>query len=99
RDLEARGHRFRTNSDTEIVVHLYEEMGDAFVSEIDGMFALAVWDARRERLVLARDRFGKKPLLYADEGDRLGFGSEFPALLAGGGLSRELDLDALDAYL
>jgi asparagine synthase (glutamine-hydrolysing) len=99
RDLEARGHRFRTSSDTEVIAHLYEEKGDAFVADLDGMSALALWDSRRGRLLLARDRFGKKPLLYVDEGERLRFGSEFQALLAGGDLSLELDVDALDAYL
>jgi asparagine synthase (glutamine-hydrolysing) len=63
RRLEANGHHLATGSDTECVVHLYEELGEAFVKELDGMFALAVWDDRRKRLILARDRFGKKPLL------------------------------------
>jgi asparagine synthetase B (glutamine-hydrolysing) len=97
RDLEARGHRFRTSSDTEVIVHLYEDKGDAFVADLEGMFALALWDARRERLLLAPDRFGKKPLLYVDEGERFRFGSEFRALLAAGDLPLDLDLDALDA--
>ena len=66
--LEAAGHRLATNSDTECLVHLYEDIGDAFVSELEGMFALALWDDRRKKLVLARDRFGKKPLLYAEDG-------------------------------
>ncbi len=99
RDLEARGHRFRTSSDTEVIVHLYEDKGDAFVADLEGMFALALWDTRRERLVLARDRFGKKPLLYADDGRHLRFGSEFQGLLAGGDMPLELDPEALDAYL
>src|SRR5437016_643327 len=64
-----------------------------------GMLALAVWDVRRERLILARDRFGKKPLLYADQPDRLRFASEFQGLMASGDLPLEIDLDALDAYL
>ena len=99
RGLESRGHRFRTSSDTEVIVHLYEEKGEGFVADLDGMFALAVWDTRRERLVLARDRFGKKPLLYADQGPDLRFGSEFSALLADEAVPRELDPEALDAYL
>jgi asparagine synthase (glutamine-hydrolysing) len=97
--LEASGHRFATHSDTEILVHLYEEMGDDFVRELDGMFALALWDDRRKRLLLARDRFGKKPLLYAEDGGRLWFGSEFQAILADPSVRRDIDFDALDEYL
>ena len=97
--LEASGHKFATHSDTEILVHLYEEMGDEFVRELDGMFALALWDDRRKRLLLARDRFGKKPLLYADVGGRLSFGSEFQAILADPSIRRDIDYDALDEYL
>jgi asparagine synthase (glutamine-hydrolysing) len=97
--LEASGHRFSTRSDTEVIVHLYEEMGPDFVAELDGMFALALWDRRNERLVLARDRFGKKPLLYADRGGRLSFASEFSGLLVDGGIDTTLDSEALDYYL
>jgi asparagine synthase (glutamine-hydrolysing) len=97
--LESSGHRFATHSDTEILVHLYEEMGDDFVRELDGMFALALWDDRRKRLLLARDRFGKKPLLYAEHGGRLWFGSEFQAILADPSIPRDIDFDALDEYL
>ena len=99
RGLEARGHRFRTASDTEVAVHLYEERGESCIADLDGMFAIAIWDARRERLVLGRDRFGKKPLLYADDAHRLRFASEFQGLLASGDVAMDLDLDALDAYL
>ena len=97
--LEAAGHRFATRSDTEIIVHLYEEMGDDFVGELDGMFAIALWDDKRKRLLLARDRFGKKPLLYADTPNRLSFGSEFQALLADPAIGRDIDYEALDEYL
>jgi asparagine synthase (glutamine-hydrolysing) len=97
--LEGKGHVFATRSDTEIIVHLYEEMGDDFVRELDGMFAIALWDDRRKRLLLARDRFGKKPLLYAEAGGRLWFGSEFQALLADSSISRDIDYEALDEYL
>ena len=97
--LERSGHTFATHSDTEILVHLYEEMGDDFVRDLDGMFALALWDDRRKRLVLARDRFGKKPLLYAENGARLWFGSEFQAILADPEIRRDIDYDALDEYL
>ncbi len=97
--LEASGHQFATRSDTEVIVHLYEEMGPDFVGELDGMFALALWDRANERLVLARDRFGKKPLLYADRGGRLSFASEFTGLLVDGGIDTSLDSTALDYYL
>jgi asparagine synthase (glutamine-hydrolysing) len=97
--LERAGHRFATRSDTEVIVHLYEELGEAFVSELDGMFALALWDDRRKRLILARDRFGKKPLLYSERHGRLWFGSEFQSVLADGGVARGLDFEALDEYL
>src|SRR5205823_3977949 len=80
--LEARGHRFYTNSDTEIIVHLYEEYGAECVKKLRGMFALAVWDQRGEKLLLARDRFGKKPLHYGMDGGRFLFGSEIKAILA-----------------
>jgi asparagine synthase (glutamine-hydrolysing) len=99
RRLEANGHRFTTNSDTEIIVHLYEEMGEQFARELDGMFAIALWDDRRKKLVLARDRFGKKPVLYAEAAGRLWFASEFQGLLADPAIKREIDLDALDEYL
>jgi len=99
KELEQRGHRVATRSDTEVIVHLYEEEGETFVNRLDGMFALALWDERRQRLLLARDRFGKKPLLYAEEGNRLIFASEFQALLSDESIPRELDLTALDYYL
>jgi asparagine synthase (glutamine-hydrolysing) len=81
-ELEARGHHFYTNSDTEVIVHLYEEYGAECVKHLRGMFALALWDQRKEKLLLARDRFGKKPLYYAMDGQRLLFGSEIKAILA-----------------
>ncbi len=98
-ELEQRGHRFATCSDTEVIVHLYEETGEAFVNRLDGMFALALWDEREQRLLLARDRFGKKPLLYADTADRLIFASEFHALLSDPSIARDLDPTALEYYL
>ena len=99
RDLEARGHRFRTRSDAEVLPHLYEERGPEFVHALDGMFALAVWDARAGRLVLARDRLGEKPLYWAATGDALLFASEPKALLASGRVGHEPDWAALAAYL
>jgi asparagine synthase (glutamine-hydrolysing) len=98
-ELAAAGHRFATKSDTEVIVHLYEQKGEAFARELDGMFAIAIWDDRRKKLVLARDRFGKKPVLYAEAAGRLWFGSEFQALLADAAISREIDYEALDEYL
>jgi asparagine synthase (glutamine-hydrolysing) len=82
RELEARGHRFYTRSDTEIIVHLYEEMGADCVTRLRGMFAIALYDERKKSLLLARDRIGKKPLYYAQHGGRLYFGSEIKAILA-----------------
>jgi asparagine synthase (glutamine-hydrolysing) len=98
-DLLRRGHRFRTESDTEVLVHLYEERGDSFVRDLRGMFALALWDAAGRRLVLARDRFGIKPLHYAVTGGALSFASELKALLRQPGFPVEVDLDAVEAYL
>jgi asparagine synthase (glutamine-hydrolysing) len=98
-ELVARGHRLHTQSDTEVLVHLYEEAGPAFVERLRGMFAIALWDAPRRRLVLARDRFGIKPLYYRHVGDSLSYASELKALLQVPGFSREIDHDALEAYL
>jgi asparagine synthase (glutamine-hydrolysing) len=94
RELESQGHRFRTHGDTEVLAHLYEQHGDRFAERLRGMFAAAVWDARRQRLLLARDRFGIKPLYYRTTGDGLEFASELRALPRG-----EIDLDALEAFL
>jgi asparagine synthase (glutamine-hydrolysing) len=97
--LEQRGHRFTTRCDTEVLVHLYEEHGSAFAARLRGMFAIAIWDARERRLVLARDPFGIKPLYYRVVGNALSFASELKALLRQPGFSREIDHDALAAYL
>ena len=99
RELESRGHRFSTRSDTEVLVHLYEEHGAHFAERLRGMFAIALWDGRKRRLVLARDRFGIKPLYYRLTFDSLSFASELKALLREPGFSREIDLDALEAFL
>jgi asparagine synthase (glutamine-hydrolysing) len=98
RELEPR-HRFATNSDTEVIVHLYEELGEKCLEKLNGMFALAVWDARKEELFVARDRAGVKPLFYADLGGSLYFASELKALLAFNSMPRDIDGQALADYL
>src|SRR5262245_4839205 len=98
-DLEGQGHRFRTSSDTETIVHLYEQHGPACVKFLRGMFAFALWDDRRKQLFLARDRLGKKPLIYRLEHDRLLFASELKAILEIPGVPRELNPLALNEYL
>jgi len=97
--LTARGHRFRTHSDTETIVHLYEELGPACVELLRGMFAFAIWDETRQRLLLARDRLGKKPLVYRHEAGRLMFASELKSLLTVPGVPRQVDPAALLEYL
>src|SRR2546427_12194778 len=92
--LEARGHQYRTRSDTETILHLYEEEGDRCVERLRGMFAVAIWDRRRQRLLLARDRLGIKPLSYACGDGELLFGSEINAILAAGRI-----LPALKAHI
>jgi asparagine synthase (glutamine-hydrolysing) len=98
-DLIAKGHRFRGGSDSEVVAHLYEEIGARTPELLRGMFAFAVWDARARRLLLARDRFGEKPLYYALRPDALVFASELAALLADPTTPATLSLESLDAYL
>jgi asparagine synthase (glutamine-hydrolysing) len=98
-ELERRGHRFRTHSDTEVLVHLYEEHGEGFVERLRGMFAIALWDGRERRLLLARDRFGIKPLYYRLKDGTLSFASELKALLEQPGFSREIDPRAVAAFL
>jgi asparagine synthase (glutamine-hydrolysing) len=99
RDLEAKGHTFKSRSDSEVIVHLYEEEGVDFLDHLRGMFALALWDARRRRLVLARDRFGKKPLFYHADAKGLVFASELGALAESGRFERRPNIDAIDAFL
>jgi len=97
-ELLQRGHVFTTRSDTEAIVHAYEDFGEGCFSRLRGMFSIALWDSRQRKLVLARDRVGKKPLFYSADGNRIIFGSELKALLASGLLSRELDENAISDY-
>jgi len=98
-ELEGKGHRFRTRSDTETIVHGYEEWGEGVVPRLRGMFAFSIWDQKRRRMLLARDRLGKKPLYYLEDGRRLLFASELKAILECDGVPRDLDLEALSDYL
>jgi asparagine synthase (glutamine-hydrolysing) len=99
-DLVSRGHRFRTNTDTEIIVHAYEEWGERSVERFRGMFAFAIWDSRARRLVLVRDRLGVKPLYYAEvPGQGVVFGSELKALVEDPDVPRDWRPEAIDAYL
>ena len=97
--LEGAGHTFQTDSDTETIVHLYEDLGTDCFEHLNGMFALALWDSRRQQLVLARDRLGKKPLVYREESGRLLFASQIKSLLTLPDVPREINASALDAYL
>jgi asparagine synthase (glutamine-hydrolysing) len=97
-ELEARGHRFKTRSDTEVILFGYLEWGEHCVERLNGMFAFAIWDARFRRLVLARDRVGKKPLYYCRKGSLVAFASELKALCAGGFCPDDVDPEALDCY-
>ena len=99
RELEARGYKFRSRSDTEAVLYLYQEYGVASVNRIKGMFALAIWDDQRKQLFLARDHFGIKPLYYCHQGDRFAFASEIKAILEIPEMPRRLNLKALNQYL
>lgn len=99
RRLEATGHRFRTHSDTETLVHLYEDEGPEMFRHLNGMFALAIWDSERRQLLLGRDRLGKKPLVFRHEPGRLLFASELKSLLQVPGVPRRVNPQAIDEYL
>ncbi len=99
RELEGKGHRFYTRSDTEVIVHSYEEWGDDCLLRLNGIFGLSIWDKRQQRLLLARDHFGVKPLYYYDDGRRLLWSSEVKAILVDPNISRKVDIEALDLFL
>lgn len=98
-EIEQRGHCLKSRTDTEVIIHLYEEYGEEFLRYLRGMFALAIWDSREQQLLLARDRLGKKPLYYFYDGQRLVFASEIKAVLADPAVPRRVRLEALPAYL
>jgi len=98
-ELIGRGHKFKTQSDTEVIVHLYEDLGEACVERLSGMFAFAIWDESKKKLFLARDRIGQKPLYYAANGKEFIFASEVKAILAGNGVKREIDIESMHHYL
>jgi asparagine synthase (glutamine-hydrolysing) len=98
-ELEAHGHEFRTNSDTETIVHAYEQWGLSFANKLNGMFAIAIWDARHQTLLVYRDRFGVKPLFYSALNGSLVFGSEIKAVREHPAVGRDLDYEALSHYL
>ncbi len=98
-DLEQKGHSFSTHTDTECLVHAYEEYGDHFLKRLNGMFGLAIYDSKQQRVLIARDRLGIKPLYYAQIGQQLVFGSEVKALLAYPDVPRDIDFTALDHFL
>ncbi|NNE97818.1 MAG: asparagine synthase (glutamine-hydrolyzing), partial [Pyrinomonadaceae bacterium] len=97
--LEEKGHTFKTEGDTEVVPHLYDEYGEEFVEHLNGMFAIALWDLRQRKLIIARDRFGEKPLYYGVFGNDLYFASELKVLLTHSKIDPEIDLKALQQYL
>jgi asparagine synthase (glutamine-hydrolysing) len=98
-ELLARGHKFKTKSDTEVILALYKDLGPACVKKLRGMFAFAIWDRPRKRLFISRDRIGKKPLFYTEQPGYFAFASEIRSLFVWGGLSKEIDEEALDQYL
>lgn len=98
-ELQKKGHRFYTRTDTEVIVHLYEDMHEECVNELNGMFSFAIWDEKEKRLILARDRVGIKPLFYCLEGNKLIFASEIKSMLVHSDIDRALDLTALYSYL
>jgi asparagine synthase (glutamine-hydrolysing) len=99
KELEEKGHHFKTNSDTETIVHAYEEYGTSFAHKLNGMFSIAIWDERTKTLLLYRDRFGVKPLFYSALPTGIVFGSEIKTLRVHPAVGKELDYEALSHYL
>ena len=99
KDLEARGHKFYTRTDTEVIIHLYEDYGPECLKYLRGMFAFALWDGNKKRLFLARDRLGQKPLVYTQANNKFIFASEIKSILKHPDIHREVDLNSLDLYL
>ncbi|MBI3788753.1 MAG: hypothetical protein HY276_10925 [Ignavibacteriales bacterium] len=99
KELEAKGYRYRSRSDSETIIYAYQEYGVEFIHKLLGMFALALWDERKQQLIVARDRIGIKPLYYTFVNGRIIFGSEIKAILQHPGVSRELNEEGMDAYL
>lgn len=97
--LDARGHVFQSRTDTEVLLHLYEELGTDMVAELNGMFAIAIWDSNKQQLLLARDPYGVKPLFYQSDGSHFRFGSEIKAILADGRVARKASFQALHDFL
>ncbi|MEK7072622.1 MAG: asparagine synthase (glutamine-hydrolyzing) [Patescibacteria group bacterium] len=97
-DLEKKGHRFKSKTDTEVIIHLYEEKGEECFSELNGMFALAIWDQKRRKLTVAKDRLGKKPLYYSVINNTFIFASELKAILQHNLIKKEIDFDSLNKY-
>ena len=98
KELEKKGHVFKTKSDTEVIVHAYEEYGQDCLNYLNGMFALAIWDEKKQTLFLARDRLGKKPLFYVKTTQGFIFASEVKAIIKNSEVKREIDLEALNIY-
>ncbi len=98
-ELEEKGHHFKTDSDTEVIVHLYEEHGEGCLDRLNGMFSFAIWDQKSRKLFLARDRIGQKPLFYREKGENFVFASEVKAILADDGADRDIDFEAVNHYL
>ena len=99
RELLEYGHRFYTNTDTEVLIHMYEQYGPDFAARLEGMFAFCIWDSAKKQLLLARDRLGQKPLFYAPAPERFIFGSEIKAILSHPGYTREIDTESVAKYL
>jgi asparagine synthase (glutamine-hydrolysing) len=97
--LEVNGHRFLSKTDTEVIIHLYEEEGDRCLDRLRGMFAFALWDEKKQKLFIARDRIGQKPVYYFEDNEKLIFASEIKSLFSSGMVEKEIDYEAIYQYL